>query len=105
VELNPQMIDLVRRRFGSYAGEIYRDRRVRVVSGEGRRFISDSTGRFDLIQIALVDSFAGSAAGRSRAGGELSLHGRVSRPTCSLICVTAAIWSSPAGRRCLRGTS
>jgi Spermine/spermidine synthase domain len=63
VELNPQMIDLVRRRFGSYAGEIYRDRRVRVVNGEARRFISDSTDRFDLIQIALVDSFAGSAAG------------------------------------------
>jgi SAM-dependent methyltransferase len=53
VELNPQVIEI--------AG--YRDPRVKVVSLEGRRFIVESKERFDLIQIALVDSFGGSAAG------------------------------------------
>ena len=55
VELNPQMIDL--------AGAIYRGRRVRTVNAEARTFISGSNERFDLIQIALVDSFGASAAG------------------------------------------
>jgi hypothetical protein len=55
VELNRQLIDV--------AGEVYRHERVRAVNGEARRFVSDSRESFDLIQIALVDSFAGSAAG------------------------------------------
>lgn len=63
VELNPQMIELARDRFGGYAGDIDHDPRVRVVQGEARRFINDSSERFDLIQIALVDSFAASSAG------------------------------------------
>ncbi|HEY3052091.1 MAG TPA: SAM-dependent methyltransferase [Thermoanaerobaculia bacterium] len=55
VELNRQMIDL--------AGSIYRDPRVRVANAEARAFIRESDERFDLIQIALVDSFGASAAG------------------------------------------
>jgi hypothetical protein len=55
VELNPQMIDL--------AGAVYREPRVRTVNAEARAFIRNSNERFDLIQIALVDSFGASAAG------------------------------------------
>ena len=58
VELNPQMIG-VARKFGAP----YDDRRVRVVTAEGRRFIRESDARYDAIQIALVGSQGASIAG------------------------------------------
>jgi SAM-dependent methyltransferase len=63
IDLNAQTIDLVAARFGRYAGEIYRHPRVHVVNAEARWFIRSSKEYFDLIQIALVDSFGASAAG------------------------------------------
>ncbi len=58
VELNPQIIALVRR-----WSDVYEDRRVRVVNAEGRRFIRESDQRFDAIQLAMVGSHGASAAG------------------------------------------
>lgn len=58
VELNPQMIDLVRELRGTYD-----DPRVRVVVAEARRFIRESDERYDAIQLALVGSHGASAAG------------------------------------------
>lgn len=58
VELNPQMVDLVRD-----SSDLYEDRRVRVVTAEARRFIRESDERFDAIQIAMVGSHGASAAG------------------------------------------
>ena len=58
VELNPQMIALVRR-----WSDVYEDRRVRVVNAEARRFIRETDQRFDAVQIAMVGSHGASAAG------------------------------------------
>ncbi|HEY0144092.1 MAG TPA: SAM-dependent methyltransferase [Thermoanaerobaculia bacterium] len=58
VELNPQMVELVRKHSGIYA-----DRRVRVVVAEARRFIRETDARYDAIQLALVGSHGASAAG------------------------------------------
>ena len=58
VELNPQMVELVRR-----FGRVYEDPRVRVKIAEGRRFIRESDRRYDAIQLALVGTHGGSAAG------------------------------------------
>lgn len=63
VELNPQVIDLVRRDFGDFAGHLYAHRAVRVHVAEARSFVEASDARWDLIQLALLDSFASSAAG------------------------------------------
>ena len=63
VELNPQLIDLVERRFGGYSGRPYSLPGTRVHIGEARGFVARQEGRFDLIQIALVDAFGVSAAG------------------------------------------
>lgn len=60
VELNPQVADLMRNRFGNYAGNIYA-RGLHV--GEARDFV-DSTGEhFDLIQLASLGDFGAGAAG------------------------------------------
>ena len=72
VELNPQVVELVRGRFANYAGGIYSSDiasggipsgRVRVHVAEARGFVAASTQRHDLIQVALLDSFSASSAG------------------------------------------
>jgi len=67
VELNPQVVDLVRRRHADYAGGIYggglSGSQVRVHIAEARGFVAASAERYDLIQVALLDSFSASSAG------------------------------------------
>ena len=67
VELNPQVVDLVRRRYADYAGGIYTGGlsagQVRVHIAEARGFVAASAERYDLIQVALLDSFSASSAG------------------------------------------
>jgi spermidine synthase len=63
VELNPQVVDLVRREFGEFAGNIYERPEVAVRVAEVRSFVETSRARWDLIQLVLLDSYAASAAG------------------------------------------
>ncbi|HVT44607.1 MAG TPA: SAM-dependent methyltransferase [Thermoanaerobaculia bacterium] len=63
VELNPQTIDLMTGRYAEFSGHLYTDPRVKVVTAEARQFLRESPDRWDLIQIALVDSFGASGAG------------------------------------------
>jgi spermidine synthase len=63
VELNPQLIDLVRGRYADFAGHLYERPDVRAHVGEARGFVAASTDRYDLIQIPLLDAFAAAAAG------------------------------------------
>ena len=63
VELNPQMVDLVRGDFAEFAGGIYASPGTRVHAAEGRSFVASTDRRFELIQVALLDSFSAAAAG------------------------------------------
>ncbi len=63
VELNPQVVELVRRDFGAFAGGLYERADVRVQVGEARGFVAGSRQRYDLIQVALLDAFNTAAAG------------------------------------------
>ena len=63
VELNPQVVALLRRDFADFAGHVYDAPGVRVTVADARRFASLSRESYDLIQISLLDSFAASAAG------------------------------------------
>ncbi|WP_354683784.1 SAM-dependent methyltransferase [Cupriavidus necator] len=63
VELNPQVIDLVQGRFAAFSGKPYSAPGVRVFAGEARGFLAASPDRYDLIQVALLDSFSTSSAG------------------------------------------
>jgi SAM-dependent methyltransferase len=62
VELNPQVVDLVRDRFAQHAGGLYAHI-ARVHVAEARGFVAASEERYDLIQVALLDSFSASSAG------------------------------------------
>ena len=63
VELNAQLVELVRHDFGDFAGHIYEHLGVTVHVAEARSFVEASDARWELIHLALLDSFATSAAG------------------------------------------
>jgi len=61
VELNADIVSLVKERFADYTGGIYAKARVHVE--EARDFVRLTPERYDLIQLALLDSFGAAAAG------------------------------------------
>jgi SAM-dependent methyltransferase len=63
VELDGQVIALVRDRHRDFAGDLYRRPEVRLHRAEVRAFMAGSPGRWDLIQIPLLDSLGAAAAG------------------------------------------
>lgn len=63
VELNPQMLELVRDIYAGFTAGLYRDPRVRLHQAEARGYIAASGAHFDVIQLALLDAFNTSAAG------------------------------------------
>lgn len=62
VELNPQIVDLVRDRYADYSGGLY-TRIAKVHVAEARGFVAASSQRYDLINVALLDSFSATSAG------------------------------------------
>ena len=63
VELNSQVVALVEEQFGAFSGRPYHWSGVQRHIGEARGFVEASATRFDLIQVALLDAFAATAAG------------------------------------------
>ncbi len=63
VELNPIIIDIVKRRYRHLNGDIYNHPNVTIHNAEGRNFIRSSKRRFGSIQATLVDTWAATAAG------------------------------------------
>jgi spermidine synthase len=63
VELNPQLVELVRDRYAEFAGNIYDRPEVRLHISEARGFVAASGEQYDLIQVPLLDAFAAAAAG------------------------------------------
>jgi spermidine synthase len=63
VEIDPQMVDLVGTKYAGFAGGIYDMESVTVHTAEARGFVASSKKQYDLIQMAMVDSFGASSAG------------------------------------------
>ena len=63
VELNPQVVELVNRKFADFTGALYELPGVTIHNGEARGYIAASADRYDLIQVTLLDSFNASSAG------------------------------------------
>ena len=63
VELNPRITNLVSDTYADFAGHLYDDERVTVHTNEARGFVVRSKDQYDLIQVALLDSFAASGSG------------------------------------------
>jgi hypothetical protein len=63
VELNPQITALLREDFRDYTGGVLDRPEVRVHSADARGFVASGDGRFDLIELSLLDTAGASAAG------------------------------------------
>jgi len=63
VELDRNVTDLVRQNFRGFAGNLYAQPGVQVYEAEARGFVNTSDERYDLIQVALLDSFGTASAG------------------------------------------
>jgi SAM-dependent methyltransferase len=63
VELNPQLVELVNSEFADFTGALFTLPGVTVYKQEARGFVVASGDRYDLIQVALLDSFSASSAG------------------------------------------
>lgn len=63
VELNPQMVRLVRDDYGEFSAHLFDRPGVHLHVAEARGFVASGKRRFDLIQLPLLDSFATSSVG------------------------------------------
>ncbi len=63
VELNPQLVELLRDTYGAFSGHLYDDPRVDVEIADARGFVATTPARYDLIQIPPLDGFGASGAG------------------------------------------
>ncbi|MGR9116284.1 MAG: spermine/spermidine synthase domain-containing protein [Gammaproteobacteria bacterium] len=63
VELNPQVLDLVKEKYADFAGHIYQNSHVQLHTSEARGFVATSDEHYDSINISLMDAFGASAAG------------------------------------------
>jgi len=63
VELNPQVIELIKEKYADFAGQIYSSAHVNLYTGEARGYVATTRKTYDLINISLLDAFGASAAG------------------------------------------
>jgi hypothetical protein len=63
VEINPATVELVKDRYADYIGRIFEHPRVTLHECEGRNFLTRTSECYDLIQLSMIDSWAGSTAG------------------------------------------
>jgi hypothetical protein len=67
-ELNPNVVELLRGELRDFAGSLYDRPEVQVHRAEARAFVQTAQANWDVIDISLVDSFAGSAMGVGAVG-------------------------------------
>ncbi len=61
VELNPQVIELVKEKYADFAGHLYSSADIKLYVDEARGFVATSKQTYDLINISLLDAFGASA--------------------------------------------
>lgn len=63
VEMNSDVVELVRNEFKDFSSKLYERDNVEIVIAEGRSFLQQTDTRFDIINISLLDSMSASATG------------------------------------------
>jgi predicted membrane-bound spermidine synthase len=62
VEVNGATIEILTRTYEDYFRSWVKDPRVHLVAGEGRQYLEEHPGPFDVLQVSGVDSYSGTAA-------------------------------------------
>lgn len=68
VELNPQIVTLVRDEHAGFSGQIYQNERVTLITAESRGFLASTDRTYDLVQLPILDSYGASATGLHALG-------------------------------------
>jgi hypothetical protein len=63
VEINPDIINVLTRRFADYSGNLQNRPAVTLVHDEARSFVARSSEQFGIIQASLIDTWAATSAG------------------------------------------
>jgi spermidine synthase len=63
VEINPDILRLLTRRFGQYWGALQNNPSVTLVNDEARSYIARSPEKYGIIQASLIDTWAATSAG------------------------------------------
>ena len=63
IEINTDILRIVNEQYGDFTGHLDRDPRVHFVNDEARSYLARQGGRFDMLQISLIDTWAATAAG------------------------------------------
>jgi spermidine synthase len=63
LEANAQVAELMTGLFADFSGHLYSKPEVQLQVREARQFLHETSDRFDLIQLSMLDSFGGAAAG------------------------------------------
>ena len=63
VEVNGQVVELMRGPYAAYSGDLYQSPEVRVVTAEARRYARTSDTVFDLVELPLLNAFNAASAG------------------------------------------
>ncbi len=63
VEINPDILRLLTRRFGQYSGSLLNNPDVTLVHDEARSYVSRSLESYGIIQASLIDTWAATSAG------------------------------------------
>jgi spermidine synthase len=63
VEINPDILRLMTRRFGQYSGSLQNNPAVTLVNDEARSYIARSPEKYGIIQASLIDTWAATSAG------------------------------------------
>ena len=83
VELNPQIIALLREDFREFTGGILDRPEVRVHSADARGFVAGASERFDLIELSLLDAAAPRPPGCRPRTRTTSIRSRPWVPICA----------------------
>ena len=67
VELNPQMVDLIKRVHGDFTAQVFDSEHIRFHVADARGFLAGANAHYDLIQMSLLDSFSASVSGAGAA--------------------------------------
>ena len=63
IELNPAMLDVTRRQFADFTGNLYGTSKAHAFVSEGRSYVRSHGGEYDLIQMSGVDTWAALSSG------------------------------------------
>lgn len=63
LEINRDVIDLMKNELADFSGNIYNLDRVKIVEAEARGYLKETEQKFDLIDISTIDSYAAASSG------------------------------------------